>query len=451
MGRLYRRVVTDGERSGTNERVPSASLAELTRTGSAPSRMHVVVAFSLGDADLARLQAGAGEGVEVRTIRQPGPPPELVLCPPSSPQLIGLVRRQFPRAEVMVVELEDWLRSKHVEGPITRTLNAGASTYYVAPSTEALGGFLTELAAGRAVLGSAKTPARELDAGSGAVVDVSFHLVAQTGVVVPDRARRVVARYLEVGDARCPGIVEGLYLLGSLALGDFQPEVSDVDFVAVTTEALDDRCQEALAAVHAEVRAEADLPAFEGFYVTADELRDSPGRAGPGLFHHEARLRSGASMRTPVEWAMLARRGVAIRGLQPDALDVFDDRDELACWTLGNLQDYWARWVEQSGDHASRAAMAMLTDWGVAWGVLGVSRLLCTLDTGDIISKSDAGRYALDAFGERWHPIVTEALRCRPRPLALPESLDDAEPRRDEATAFMAHAIGTALGKVGAR
>lgn len=143
--------MTGLERAGRDE-TPRSGLLNARPSpdeSTVPVGLRVAVAFALSGDDLARLQARAGAGVEIRTIHQGGPPPDLVLCPPSSPQLIGRLRQQFPKAEIVVVELEDWLRSVHVEGPITRTLNAGASTYYVAPTTEALGEFLTELASGR--------------------------------------------------------------------------------------------------------------------------------------------------------------------------------------------------------------------------------------------------------------------------------------------------------------
>lgn len=89
--------------------------------------------------------------------------------------------------------------------------------------------------------------------------------------------------------------------------------------------------------------------------------------------------------------------------------------------------------------------MAMPTDWGVAWGVLGMSRLAHTLEIGDITCKSGAGYFALSAVSDRWRPIIEEALRCRLRPLALPGLFDLAEPRRDEATTFMASVTEMAL------
>jgi predicted nucleotidyltransferase len=44
----------------------------------------------------------------------------------------------------------------------------------------------------------------------------------------------IVGAYLAMVDAEVAGLVEGLYLVGSVALGDFRPASSDIDFVAVT-------------------------------------------------------------------------------------------------------------------------------------------------------------------------------------------------------------------------
>lgn len=392
----------------------------------------MVVAFPLGDAALTALGNRAGAGVVVRDIRQPGPDPHLVLCPPSSPQLISQVRHQYPRAEVIVVELEDWLRSIHVRGPVGRILDAGAATYFVAPSTEALAGFLTQLSSGaQPVIAGLPGPRGAVGRG-------------EMRPVVPEPVQQVVARYLDAADAARPGLIEGLYLIGSVALDDYRPRTSDVDFIAVTAGPTDDRTTSVLADIHAQVGAEPDLPPFEGTYVTYEQLGARPSASSPGLFHHDGKLQSGPNMRGPVEWATLARHGVVMRGQPPAAIGVHDDPGELAAWTLGNLESYWTPWVERARDHSTQTAMALLTDWGVAWGVLGVSRLHYTLATGQITSKTGAGRHALDAFPSEWHPIITEALRCRPMPLALPEDLAAAEARREDAADFMAAAIAAA-------
>lgn len=110
----------------------------------APAR-HVVVAFPLGDDAVAVLADRLGGGFMVRDIRRDGPPADIVLAPPCSPQAIGHLKRAHPGASLVVVELEDLLRGVDLGGPVGRALAAGADAYYVATSTEALGTFLGSL------------------------------------------------------------------------------------------------------------------------------------------------------------------------------------------------------------------------------------------------------------------------------------------------------------------
>jgi hypothetical protein len=135
--------------------------------------------------------------------------------------------------------------------------------------------------------------------------------------VVPDEVQSVLRHYLSRVDASVPGLVEGLYLVGSLALEDYQPGVSDIDFVAVSSSPVGSEAEEALAAVHEEVAADPDRPAFEGSYVTFDDVRGPACQASIGLRHHDGALSSDRTGRTPVDWFTLDRHGVAIRGPQP--------------------------------------------------------------------------------------------------------------------------------------
>jgi hypothetical protein len=50
-------------------------------------------------------------------------------------------------------------------------------------------------------------------------------------------------------------LVEGLYLIGSVALGDFRPEANDVDCIAMTAARLDTTGIAASARVHSRLRA----------------------------------------------------------------------------------------------------------------------------------------------------------------------------------------------------
>lgn len=55
-------------------------------------------------------------------------------------------------------------------------------------------------------------------------------------MTIPAIANEICGRFHAAFEARCPGRLRGLYLVGSIALDDFQPGRSDVDFVSVTRE-----------------------------------------------------------------------------------------------------------------------------------------------------------------------------------------------------------------------
>jgi hypothetical protein len=224
----------------------------------------------------------------------------------------------------------------------------------------------------------------------------------------------VVADYLELVDAEAPGLVEGLYLTGSAALGDFRPRTSDVDFVAVTARPLDAAARAALARAHARLRARRPRPHFDGLYATWAELAADPAlRRGPSS--HEGRFDAdGHAPGDPVTWHTVARHGVARRGPAPADLAVWADPAALAAWTLDNLDRYWRRLLDDALRPGRRWWLASLTPYGAVWIALGVTRLHYTLATGALCSKADAARYALRAFpDERWRRVVQECLRIR--------------------------------------
>ena len=224
----------------------------------------------------------------------------------------------------------------------------------------------------------------------------------------------LVDAYLDEVDAAAPGLVDGLYLTGSAALGDFRPRTSDVDFVAVTTERPDAAALAGLTRAHARLRARRSRPHLDGLYVTWGELASDPAlRRGPhahaGRFHPE-----GSGPGDPVTWHTVARHGVACRGPAPADIAVWTNPDVLAAWTLDNLDRYWGRLLDRAARPWDRWGLAALTPYGVTWIVLGVSRLHYTLATGGICSKEAAGMYALRTFQDaRWQRVVAEALRIR--------------------------------------
>jgi len=214
------------------------------------------------------------------------------------------------------------------------------------------------------------------------------------------------AAYLALADRYEPGLVQGLYLQGSLALRDYHPGVSDIDFVAVTSRAADPR---ALARIHALLRRTHGGRFFDGLYVREDDLRRDPELSPDGPAVHEWRVEPASRFeRNLVTWHVLEQGGLAVRGPAVAELRVRTDWPALALRTRANLAGYWTQWRNQTA-----LGLTGLGEWHTCWSVLGVARLRHTLVEGRVTAKTEAAEFALRAYGERWHRVVREALRIR--------------------------------------
>ncbi|GAT70981.1 DNA polymerase III subunit beta [Planomonospora sphaerica] len=239
-------------------------------------------------------------------------------------------------------------------------------------------------------------------------------------MALPFPVEDVIATYLRAIDAEADGLIEGLYLEGSVALGDFRPRTSDIDFVAVTAASPQGAALAALERVHARLRYRWPRPFFDGVYLTWDDLRAGPASVGSRLHSHEGRLHTDAGPVSPVTWHTIADHGVICRGPAPAVLDLWRDPRALAAWTDDNLDRYWRRLCERACRPLSAWGLAAQSPYGAVWVVTGVARLHYTLATGGITSKDGAGRYALETFPARWHHVINEALRIRRADRARP-------------------------------
>jgi len=268
-------------------------------------------------------------------------------------------------------------------------------------------------------------------------------------MTLPAEVTGVTSQFLRLIDASAPGLVEGLYLRGSLGFGEYFEGQSDVDFTAVLAAWPDTSQLDALATAHAAVFEAHPQPHFDGFHLVREDLARSPDQCPDlpcmfaGIF--ETARRSDVN---PVSWHELARHGIVIRGSELIGRDIWTDDAALRAYSRGNLTSYWSGVAEALAARPAEAG----TPAAAAWCVLGVSRLHHLLATGTLTSKSGAGRHALRAFGPQWHPIIAEALRAREQPAAPSAYASDTAARARDTTAFTVMAIdaGLALGAVAA-
>ena len=257
-------------------------------------------------------------------------------------------------------------------------------------------------------------------------------------MAVPRQVQDIVTDYLAAMDKALPGLIQGLYLVGSLTLHDFHLKASDIDFVAVTERPVDRDKIDTICRVHRKIAKRHRRPQFNGPYVTWAELTDDPKKTEPGVFvgdNGRVRLDS-RNARNPITWQTLSKYGTTLRGPEVSNVRICSDQDGLIAFVRENLDTYWRRWHQQGSRLLSKSGLLALTNWGAVWVVLGVSRLHYTLATGEITSKAGAGEYAREIFPAQWHKIIDESLRIR-RELPERSLYRSAMARRRDVLAFL--------------
>jgi hypothetical protein len=236
--------------------------------------------------------------------------------------------------------------------------------------------------------------------------------------VTPDELPRPVLAVTEAYrctvDRLLPDVVTGLHLTGSVALGDYRPDRSDIDFVAVCAERPDDEVLGALHEVHAEVRARFPATPFEGVYLTSTDLTAGPDKTPGRPYHHDGAFQpEGRFNLSPITWHELADHAVTLWGPEPAEVGVWTDVAALKAWCQKNLTTYWSHWAHRVWHPGDRLFTASLLPREVEWAVLGVARLHATITTGRIMTKAAGGAYARERFDPRWHDLIDTALRIR--------------------------------------
>jgi hypothetical protein len=248
---------------------------------------------------------------------------------------------------------------------------------------------------------------------------------------------------------------KGFYVVGSTALGGFRPARSDIDFVAMLERELSPAELAGLRQVHRRSCVGEGLrmlttPArswplvCNGVFVRLKDLALPPRTVTVVAAQTAGRFVVGRGFDlNPVTLWTLAHGGIAVRGCPRQQLDVYLSDPELRAWTATNLVSYWRPWARTVARGGFGAWRTRLTQFHsrrlAAWGVLGVARMHATTRTGTVVSKEEAGVYALDVFEAAWHPVIRDALaywRVLPRARhRTPRTL------RTETAAFVLHVI----------
>jgi hypothetical protein len=226
----------------------------------------------------------------------------------------------------------------------------------------------------------------------------------------------------------------GMYLSGSVALGDFNPHSSDIDLVIVTDAPLSDDLFAALQEMHARFAAGGSPWAakLEVVYVPESALRGDtlPGTRYPVLEKCRGLVMDPLESGWSVQCYTLREHGLAVAGPEPGTLmgSVDPNRMRRAGSAIAGM------WLEEARADPSWLAWLRWRE-NQAFVVLTLCRLLYTLETGAVASKPAAARWAQQGEGQCWAGLIERALAGQRDSTQIPES------KGDETVAFIHHTV----------
>lgn len=206
----------------------------------------------------------------------------------------------------------------------------------------------------------------------------------------------------------------GMYLDGSLALGDFDPQSSDIDFVVTTDAQLSERLFVALRDMHARFNAGASPWAteVEALYLPQAVLRrGAPAppwvpRIERGVTATLVKEQLGSSW--IIHWYVVREHGVIVAGPDPrpliDPITPEDLRRVMAALTQS--------WLEP----ARLDRVALQQRGSQVYTVRTLCRMLYTVLHGTVVSKPVAVRWAHQTLDERWAALIERAVTWRKDP-----------------------------------
>jgi hypothetical protein len=201
----------------------------------------------------------------------------------------------------------------------------------------------------------------------------------------------------------------GMYLVGSLALGDFAPRESDLDLIIVTASALSDETVAALRELHARFdqhSASAWAARIDAVYIPQDRLRAAveDDARYPVLHWPEPLALDPLESGWPIQRYTLREYGAVVSGPDPRSLLDPVHPDDLRRASAAKATEWHTR---AHGDPAWVAGLQVRHEH--TYVVLTLCRLLYTLETGSVASKLAAGRWAERTRAARWSALIGRA------------------------------------------
>lgn len=226
---------------------------------------------------------------------------------------------------------------------------------------------------------------------------------------IPVLVQPIIENYVLRLNERFPDLLNSFYIVGSIALGEFNEYFSDIDFIAVLNRKMTLVETKKLQGIHEELEQNFPQWKMSGSYIQSGDLGKLDENLEPHPHYHDGVLHPEECFElNSVTWWELKHHGIAVIGTEPLNLSFTVDWNVLITEMRENLNTYWAGWVSRPV-----RVMTLYSDWGIQWAITGVLRQFYTFRENRITTKIRAAEYALGCLPTHWHPLIREAINIR--------------------------------------
>ena len=226
---------------------------------------------------------------------------------------------------------------------------------------------------------------------------------------LPVEVQQLMEQYIaELKEIFSDEKIVGVYIYGSIALGAFHIETSDVDFVTVISDSMNEAEKQQIVELHKK-RSESTLgKRMDGMYIPLADLGKYNDEMNEYVYCAEGKADSGYWDINAVTWWTLKNQGITVIGKEAEDLPFQIKWDDVVNTMKYNVEHYWL-------EKAKRPYLFFIEEW-VESAVVTMGRILYTLDHKTIVSKDRGLQYMLELYSHKWEPLLREVERIRHNP-----------------------------------
>ncbi|KXI76303.1 nucleotidyltransferase [Bacillus cereus] len=202
--------------------------------------------------------------------------------------------------------------------------------------------------------------------------------------------------------------IVGVYIYGSIALGAFHAETSDVDFVTVISDPVNEAEKQQLVELHKKLSGSTLGKRMDGMYIPLADLGKYNDEMNEYVYCADGKANIGHWDINAVTWWTLKNQGITVSGKEAEDLSFQIRWDDVVNTMKYNVEQYWS-------GKAKQPYLFFIEEW-VESAVVTMGRILYTLDHKTIVSKDRGLQYLLEHSAEEWELLLKEVVRIRQNP-----------------------------------